>query len=152
MLTVCKLAHWEEYKSASTSSHGRDGTALRTLCNCLRTMASEEVSNLHPKSASCTFYHRKFGTIHRTWVKQLIVYNGFTHALRTGNGCVTAAHCSFLRLWHFLQPQRRHHSFTPSAPPGWCIHLPRTAVWGTLTTAAVMTPESDRQVHFRKNN
>lgn len=94
MLTVCKLAHWEEYKSANTSSRGRDGTVLRTLCNCLRTMACEEVSNLHPKPAMCTFHYRKFGTNYRTWAKQLIVFNGFTHALRTGNGCVTAAHFS----------------------------------------------------------
>lgn len=152
MLTVCKLAHWEEYKSANISSRGRDGTALRTLCNCLHTMASEEVSNLHPKPASCIFHYRKLGTIYRTWVKQFIFYNGFTHALRTGNGCVTAVHSSFLRLWHFLQPQRRHRSSMASAPLGWCIHLPKTAVWETLTTAAAMTPESDRQVDFRKKN
>lgn len=43
MLTASKLAHREAYKSANISSRGRDGTAQRTLCNYLHTVACEEV-------------------------------------------------------------------------------------------------------------
>lgn len=54
MQTVSKLAHRGAYRNANISSRGRDGTAQRTLCNYLHTVACEEVRS--------TSYYRTFGS------------------------------------------------------------------------------------------
>lgn len=142
MLTVSKLAHREAYKSANISSRGRDGTAQRARCNYLHTVVYEEVR--------CTSHYRKFGSQVTEWVQVSILYQDFTDGLRKGiRDTVAAVHNMFFpRFWYLLQPQKRHRLSMPSAPLGWCILSPRTAAWETLTTAAAMTPESDRRVHF----
>lgn len=140
MLTVSKLAHREAYKSANISLRGRDGTAQRTHCNYLHTVACEEVR--------CTSHYRKFGSqVTEIWVIRILRTVYAQESLLPWQLLITR----IFRLWHILQPQKRHRLSMPSAPLGWCIHSPRTAVWETLTTAAAMTPESDRRVHFHWN-
>lgn len=142
MQTVSKLAHREEYKSANTSLHGRDGTVQRILCNYLHSVASEEVRKSYNKSKLCRPYIIKKSEPYSPYLRIIMgcwFYARFTHGS-------SALHKIAFRLWHFFQPQRRRRLSMPSVPPGWCIHSPRTAAWETLTTAAAMTPESDRQV------